>query len=129
MYAWGFVWSIFVTFLYIERVPPSLSPIFPYILCSSNVTYLLQKIMCFSLVLLLKTLRYIMCFPGVSSTFYIGNILNKAIAMMRGRSAPSEHVLEKIKYNNSLGFKEDLERDTISFFCQNIILFYLLSFF
>ena len=41
---------------------------------------------------------------------------NKAIAVMRGKSSRSEHVLEKIKSNNSLGSKEDLERDIISMF-------------
>jgi len=32
---------------------------------------------------------------------------NKEIAMMRGKSPPSEHILEKIKSNNALGFKGD----------------------
>ena len=40
----------------------------------------------------------------------------------------SEHVLDKMKSNNYLGFKEYLEREIISFFCQNIILSYLFMF-
>ena len=36
--------------------------------------------------------------------------------MMRWKSPPFEHIiLEKIKSNNSLGFKEDLEREIIYF--------------
>ena len=35
--------------------------------------------------------------------------------MMRGKSPPSEYVLEKIKSNNSLGFNEGLEREIIAF--------------
>ena len=41
--------------------------------------------------------------------------------MMREKSPPSEHVLEKIKSSNSLDLKEDFERDIISSFGQNII--------
>ena len=44
----------------------------------------------------------------------------KAIAMMRGKSSPSEHVLKKINSNNSMGFKEDLEMEIISFFVKLI---------
>ena len=36
-----------------------------------------------------------------------------AIVLMRRKSPPLEHVLEKIKSNNSLGFKEDMEREII----------------
>ena len=42
---------------------------------------------------------------------------NKLISMMRGKSPPSEHILyiihRNFKSNNSLVFKEDLERETI----------------
>ena len=49
--------------------------------------------------------------------FFLENkkIYIKAIAMMRMKSRPSEHILEKIKSINSLGLKEDLEREIISF--------------
>ena len=57
----------------------------------------------------------------------IEKIQNKTIVMMRGKSPPSEHVLQKIKSNNSLGFKDVFEWD-ISF-CQNNILSYLFTFF
>ena len=40
--------------------------------------------------------------------------------MMRGNSTPSEHVSEKIKSHNSLGFKEDLKREIITFFVKFI---------
>jgi len=35
--------------------------------------------------------------------------------MMRGKSTRYEYILEKIKSNNSLAFKENLEREIISF--------------
>ena len=53
---------------------------------------------------------------------------NKANAMMRGKSQPSEDLLEKIKSNNSLGFKEDVEREKISFLTKIIILSYLFTY-
>ena len=43
---------------------------------------------------------------------------NKAIVMMRGKSPPSEHVLQKNKSSNSLGFKDDLEGSSIPFFVK-----------
>ena len=42
--------------------------------------------------------------------------------MICGKSPPSEYILEKIKSNNSLVFKEDFERK-IFHFCQNIFFF------
>ena len=46
-------------------------------------------------------------------SFIKKNILQKADVLMRGKSPTSEHVLEKIKANTSLGFKEDVEREII----------------
>ena len=40
---------------------------------------------------------------------------------MHGKSPPSEHILEIIKFNNYLFFNEDLEREII-LFLQNIII-------
>ena len=56
-----------------------------------------------------------------------GSIEAKAIARMRGKSSPSKHLLEKIKSSKSLGFKENLERDKIPFFGQNLIFFPIYS--
>ena len=53
---------------------------------------------------------------------------NKANAMMREKSPPSEDLLEKIKSNNSLGFKEHVEREKISFLTKIIILSYLFTY-
>ena len=62
------------------------------------------------------------------SPFYLFNFLKernlikyKEISMMRGKSPPSEQVLEKIQSNSLLGFKEDLEREIISFYVKILI--------
>ena len=43
---------------------------------------------------------------------------NKAISMMRGKSPPSEHILEIIKSNSSLIKKKKMKRDIISFLSE-----------
>ena len=48
---------------------------------------------------------------------------------MHGKSPLSEHVLEKIKLNNYLCFKEDFQREILSFFCQNIIVVFIHKYF
>ena len=50
---------------------------------------------------------------------------NKATALIRGKSPPSEHVLEKIKSNKSLGFKDVLEREIIFFWSKYPIFVFL----
>ena len=54
--------------------------------------------------------------------------LNKAISMMRGKSPPSEFILEIIKSNNSLRFLKEVGKGDNFYFCQNIILFYFFTF-
>ena len=53
---------------------------------------------------------------------------NKAISMMRGKSPPSELILEVIKSNKSLRFLTEFGMGDNFYFCQNIILFYFFTF-
>ena len=48
--------------------------------------------------------------------------------MMRGKSPPSELLLEIIKSNNSLRFLKQFGKGDNFNFCQNIILFYYFTF-
>ena len=56
-----------------------------------------------------------------------GLVNNKAISIIRGKSPPSEFILEIIKSNNSLRFLKQFGKGDFYFYL-NIILFYFFTF-